>query len=278
MPYPPFIIIFLFIIFVLFSAIKIIREYERAVVFRLGRYVGTKGPGIIILIPFIDKMEKVSLRTITMDIDPQDIITKDNVSVKVNAVLYFRVVYPEKAIIDVEHYLFATNQISQTTLRSIVGQSDLDELLIERDRINQKLQSIIDDHTEPWGIKVSSVEVKQIDLPLEMQRAMARQAEAERERRSKVIAADGEFQAAKKLADAAAQIQDYPVALQLRYLQTLADVATEKNSTTIFPVPIDLLTPFMEKGKAVTAEKLADIKKSLDEFEANEIKRKAKKE
>lgn len=277
MPFSPFLIIILFVAFVLFSAIKIIREYERAVIFRLGRYIGTKGPGIIILIPFIDKMEKVSLRTITMDIDPQDIITKDNVSVKVNAVLYFRVIYPEKAIIDVEHYLFATNQISQTTLRSIVGQSDLDELLIERDRINQRLQSIIDDHTEPWGIKVSSVEVKQIDLPLEMQRAMARQAEAERERRSKVIAADGEFQAAKRLADAAAQIQEYPVALQLRYLQTLADVATEKNSTTIFPVPIDLLTPFMEKGKAITAEKLADIKKSLDEFEAKELERKSKK-
>lgn len=267
---PEFLIIIILVVFILFSAIKIIREYERAVVFRLGRYVGTKGPGIIILIPFIDKMEKISLRTIAMDIDPQDIITKDNVSVKVNAVLYFRVVYPDKSVIDVENYLFATNQISQTTLRSIVGQSDLDELLIERDKINQRLQAIIDDHTEPWGIKVSSVEVKQIDLPLEMQRAMARQAEAERERRSKVIAADGEFQAAKKLADAAAQIQEYPVALQLRYLQTLADVATEKNSTTIFPVPIDLLTPFMEKGKAITAEKLEQLKQDMDKFEKGE--------
>lgn len=274
MSFSPLIIIIVFVIFILFSAIKVIREYERAVVFRLGRYIGTKGPGLIILIPFVDKMEKVTLRTITMDIDPQDIITKDNVSLKVNAVLYFRVVYPDKAVIDVENYLFATNQISQTTLRSIVGQSDLDELLIERDRINQKLQIIIDDHTEPWGIKVSSVEVKQIDLPLEMQRAMARQAEAEREKRSKVIAAEGEFQAARKLSDAAQQIQEYPVALQLRFLQTLADIATEKNSTTIFPVPIDLLTPFMEKGKAITAEKIENIKKSMDEYEANKESKK----
>ena len=191
-------------------------------------------------------MERVSLRTITMDIQPQDIITKDNVSIKVNAVLYFRVMFPDKAIVDVENYLFATNQIAQTTLRSILGQSDLDELLAERDKINKLLQEIIDDHTEPWGIKVSSVEVKQIDLPIEMQRAMAKQAEAERERRSKVINAEGEFQAAQKLKEAAETIQDFPVALQLRYLQTLADIATEKNSTTVFPIPIDLLTPFMK--------------------------------
>jgi regulator of protease activity HflC (stomatin/prohibitin superfamily) len=239
----------LIILLILISSIKILREYERAVVFRLGRLIASKGPGIIILIPFIDKMVRVSLRTIAMDIEPQDVITRDNVSIKVNAVLYFRVMFPDKAIVEVENYLFATNQLSQTTLRSILGQSDLDEILAERDKINQRLQQIIDEHTEPWGIKVSSVEVKQIDLPLEMQRAMARQAEAERERRSKVINADGEFQAAKKLSDAAHQMQDYPVALQLRFLQTLADVATEKNSTTIFPVPIDLLTPFMKNAQ-----------------------------
>lgn len=256
---PATVILLAIIVFILFSMIRILREYERAVVFRLGRLIGAKGPGLIILIPFIDKMVKVGLRTIAMDVQPQDIITRDNVSVKVNAVLYFRVLNPERAIVEVENYLFATNQIAQTTLRSICGQSDLDELLSERDKINQRLQQIIDDHTEPWGIKVSSVEVKQIDLPLEMQRAMARQAEAERERRSKVINADGEFQAAKKLADAAAQIQDYPVALQLRYLQTLADVATEKNSTTIFPVPIDLLTPFIKKTDAITKEKILNI-------------------
>ncbi len=243
------ILIVVILILLIFSSIKILKEYERAVIFRLGRLIQVKGPGIIILIPFIDKMERVSLRTITMDIQPQDIITKDNVSIKVNAVLYFRVMFPEKAVIDVENYLFATNQVSQTTLRSILGQSDLDELLAERDKINKKLQEIIDDHTEPWGIKVSSVEVKQIDLPPEMQRAMAKQAEAERERRSKVINAEGEFQAAQKLKEAAETIQDYPVALQLRYLQTLADIATEKNSTTIFPIPIDLLTPFMKQSQ-----------------------------
>jgi len=243
------IVIIVLLILIISSSIKILKEYERAVIFRLGRLVGVKGPGLIILIPFIDKMERVSLRTITMDIQPQDIITKDNVSIKVNAVLYFRVMFPDKAIVDVENYLFATNQVSQTTLRSILGQSDLDELLAERDKINKKLQEIIDDHTEPWGIKVSSVEVKQIDLPPEMQRAMAKQAEAERERRSKVINAEGEFQAAQKLKEAAQTIQDFPVALQLRYLQTLADIATEKNSTTIFPIPIDLLTPFMKQSQ-----------------------------
>lgn len=251
------------IVFLLFSMIKILREYERAVVFRLGRIIGAKGPGLIILIPFIDKMVKVGLRTITMDVQPQDIITRDNVSVKVNAVLYFRVVYPEKAINNVENYLFATNQIAQTTLRSICGQSDLDELLSERDKINQRLQQIIDDHTEPWGIKVSSVEVKQIDLPIEMQRAMARQAEAERERRAKVINADGEFQAAKKLSEAAAQIQEYPIALQLRFLQTLADIATEKNSTIIFPIPIDLLTPFMKNAETISKDALLDLGKDI---------------
>lgn len=242
-------ILVLFLIFLISSSLKIVKEYERAVIFRLGRLIGAKGPGIIILIPFIDKMVRVSLRTIALNIEPQDIITRDNVSVKVNAVLYFRVVYPDKAIVEVENYLYATNQIAQTTLRSILGQSDLDELLSERESINKRLQVIIDEHTEPWGIKVASVEVKQIDLPMEMQRAMAKQAEAERERRAKIIHADGESQAAEKLADAARVIQDYPVALQLRYLQTLADIATENNSTTIFPIPIDILKPFMDNFK-----------------------------
>jgi regulator of protease activity HflC (stomatin/prohibitin superfamily) len=242
-------VIVLFIIFVLLSAIKVLNEYERAVVFRLGRYIASKGPGLIILIPFIDKMVRVSLRTVTLDVPPQDVITKDNVSIKVSAVVYFRVMDAGKAIIEVENYLFATSQIAQTTLRSILGQSDLDEILAEREALNKRLQSIIDEHTEPWGIKVSAVEIKQVDLPLEMQRAMAKQAEAERERRSKIINADGEFQAAQKLKEAAQMIQDYPVALQLRYLQTLADIATEKNSTTIFPIPIDLISPFLNKGK-----------------------------
>lgn len=228
------------------SSIKILREYERGVIFRLGRLIGGKGPGLIILIPFVDKMVKVSLRTIALNVEPQDVITKDNVSIKVNAVLYFKVVDPDKAVVEVENYLFATHQMAQTTLRSILGQSDLDEILSERDRINQKLQIIIDNHTEPWGIKVSAVEVKQIDLPPEMQRAMARQAEAERERRSKVINADGEYQAAAKLSEAAAQISDQPIALQLRFLQTLSDIAVEKNSTIVFPVPIDLFSTFMK--------------------------------
>jgi len=242
-------VIILFFIFILISSIKILNEYERAVVFRLGRYIASKGPGLIILIPFIDKMVRVSLRTVTLDVPPQDVITKDNVSIKVSAVVYFRVVDAGRAIIEVENYLFATSQIAQTTLRSILGQSDLDEILAEREAINKRLQAIIDDHTEPWGIKVSAVEIKQVDLPIEMQRAMARQAEAERERRSKIINADGEFQAAQKLKEAAMMIQDFPVALQLRYLQTLADIATEKNSTTIFPIPIDLITPFLNKAK-----------------------------
>ncbi len=242
-------IVIIFIVMVLASAIKVMREYERAVIFRLGRLIAVKGPGLIILIPFIDKMVKVSLRTITMDVEPQDVITKDNVSIKVNAVLYFKVVFPEKAIVEVENFLFATHQIAQTTLRSILGQSDLDELLSERESINRRLQTIIDDHTEPWGIKVTAVEVKQIDLPIEMQRAMAKQAEAERERRSKIINADGEFQAAEKLSEAATMLENHPVAVQLRFLQTLSDIATEKNSTTIFPVPIDLLTPFIKQSQ-----------------------------
>ena len=246
--------VFLFIaiifgIIILANAIRILREYERGVIFRLGRLVGAKGPGIIFLIPIVDRMVKVSLRTVVMDVPPQDVITKDNVSIKVNAVLYFRVIEPEKAIVAVENFLFATSQLSQTTLRSILGQSELDELLAERDKINRELQKIIDHQAEPWGIKVSNVEVKHIDLPQEMQRAMAKQAEAERERRSKVIAAEGEFQAAQRLSDAAKILAEQPSALTLRYLQTLREIATEKNSTTIFPVPIDLLRPFMQLDK-----------------------------
>ena len=243
-------IIVIFIILFLSSAIRILREYERAVIFRLGRLIAEKGPGLIILVPIVDKMVRVSLRTIALDVPPQDIITRDNVSVKVSAVIYFRVMDPRKAVVEVEDYLFATSQMSQTTLRSILGQSELDELLSQRDKINKELQVIIDTHTEPWGIKVSNVEVKQIDLPVEMQRAMARQAEAERERRAKVINAEGEFQASQKLADAAKVIGDFPVAIQLRFLQTLVEVASENNSTTIFPVPIDLLSPFLEKKNA----------------------------
>ncbi|ROL57153.1 slipin family protein [Bacteroidetes/Chlorobi group bacterium ChocPot_Mid] len=263
----PQLVILVFILLIIMSSIKVMREYERAVVFRLGRLIAVKGPGLIILIPFIDKMIRVSLRTVVMDIEPQDVITKDNVSIKVNAVLYFRVMEADKAIVDVENYLFATNQLAQTTLRSILGQSDLDEILAEREKINHRLQQIIDDHTEPWGIKVSSVEVKQIDLPIEMQRAMARQAEAERERRAKVINADGEYQAARKLADAAQQIQEFPIALQLRFLQTLSDIATEKNSTIVFPVPIDLLTPFMEGAQSKAKEIISKISNELENKE-----------
>ncbi|MEW6511519.1 MAG: slipin family protein [Bacteroidota bacterium] len=239
-------VIIVFLVIILSNAIRILREYERGIVFRLGRLIGVKGPGIIFLIPIVDKMVKVSLRTVVMDVPPQDIITKDNVSIKVNAVVYFRVVQPDKAIVEVENFLFATSQLSQTTLRSILGQSALDELLAERDKINSELQKIIDYHTEPWGIKINTVEVKQIDLPVEMQRAMARQAEAERERRAKVIHAEGEFQASQKLAEAATIIESHPMALQLRFLQTLTEVASEKNSTTIFPVPIDLIAPFLQ--------------------------------
>jgi regulator of protease activity HflC (stomatin/prohibitin superfamily) len=229
------------------SAIRVLREYERGVIFRLGRLVGAKGPGLIILIPVIDRMVKVSLRTVVMDVPPQDVITRDNVSIQVNAVIYFRVVDPENAIVQVENFLFATSQLSQNTLRSIVGQIELDELLAQRDKINRELQQIIDKHSDPWGIKISLVEVKHIDLPIEMKRSMARQAEAERERRAKVINAEGEYQAATKLQQAAEIIRKHPEALQLRYLQTLVEVAAENNSTTIFPIPIDLFTVFMEK-------------------------------
>src|SRR5262245_49666670 len=238
-----------FLIIILANAIRILREYERGVVFRLGRLISVRGPGLILLIPVIDRMVKVSLRTVVMDVPPQDVITEDNVSIKVNAVVYFRVIEPQKAIVEVENFLQATSQFSQTTLRSVLGQSELDDLLSQREKINQKLQQIIDTHTEPWGIKVSNVEVKQIDLPQEMQRAMAKQAEAERERRSKVIAAEGEYQASQRLADAARILSDQPSALTLRYLQTLREIATENNSTTIFPVPIDLVKPFLNLDK-----------------------------
>ncbi len=244
MPYIATIVVIFIIL--LASAIRILREYERGVIFRLGRLIGAKGPGLIILIPIIDRMVKISLRTVVMDVPPQDVITRDNVSVQVNAVIYFRVLSPEKSVVEVENYLFATSQLSQTTLRSIVGQVELDELLAQRDKINKDLQQIIDKHSDPWGIKVSLVEIKHIDLPIEMKRAMARQAEAERERRSRVINAEGEYQAATKLQMAAEIIDRFPVALQLRFLQTLAEVASENNSTTIFPVPIDLFTHFMK--------------------------------
>lgn len=243
-----FVVIF-FGIIILANAVRILREYERGVIFRLGRLAGrggVRGPGLILLVPIIDKMVKVSLRTVVFDVPPQDIITQDNVSIKVNAVVYFRVIEPQKAVVQVENYMVATSQISQTTLRSVLGQSELDDLLSQREKINQKLQQIIDAHTEPWGVKVSNVEVKQIDLPQEMQRAMAKQAEAERERRSKIIAAEGEFQASQRLSEAAAILAEQPSALTLRYLQTLREIATENNSTTIFPVPIDFLKPFLK--------------------------------
>jgi len=239
----------LFVVFlgivVLANSIRIVREYDRLVVFRLGRLIGERGPGLVLLIPIVDRAVKVGLRTVTMDVPPQDIITKDNVSVKVNAVIYFRVVGAQAAVIEVENYLYATSLIAQTTLRSILGQAELDELLSEREKQNQALQQVIDRQTEPWGIKVSTVEVKNVDLPQDMQRAIARQAEAERERRAKVINAEGEYQAAARLAEAAAVIGREPVAIQLRYLQTLAEIAKENNSTIIFPVPVDMLKAFM---------------------------------
>jgi regulator of protease activity HflC (stomatin/prohibitin superfamily) len=233
------------LVFILASAVKILMEYERGVIFRLGRYSRTGGPGLTLLIPFIEQMRRVELRLVTMDVPPQDVITRDNVSVKVNAVLYFRVLKPEDAVINVEDFLYATSQLAQTTLRSVLGQADLDELLSAREKINEELQTILDRQTDPWGIKVTNVEVKHVDLPQEMQRAMARQAEAERERRAKVINAEGEYQAATRLAEAAEIIAVHPQALQLRFLQTLSEVATENNSTILFPLPIDLLTPFL---------------------------------
>jgi len=242
-----YILALILIVFFLATAIRILREYERGVIFRLGRVIKTKGPGFIILIPIIDKMVKVSLRLVTMDVPPQDVITRDNVSVKVNAVIYFRVMDSNKAVIEVENYLFATSQLAQTTLRSVCGQVELDEILTEREKINTRLQSILDRATDPWGIKVTTVEVKHIDLPQEMQRAMAKQAEAERERRAKVINAEGEYQAATRLSEAANIIQKYPEALQLRYLQTLRDISSENNSVILFPIPIDLFKAFLKK-------------------------------
>ncbi len=242
----PLLTIIILLIFLISSAIRVLREYERGVIFRLGRLIAAKGPGLFFLIPVVDRMVKVSLRTVVMDVPPQDIITKDNVSVKVNAVVYFRVVDPSKAVVEVEDYLYATSQLSQTTLRSILGQAELDELLSSREKINADLQTILDTHTDPWGIKVSQVEIKHVDLPQEMQRAMAKQAEAERERRAKVINAEGEFQAATKLAQAAEIMNKEPITIQLRFLQTLREVAAENNSTTIFPVPIDLFKPFVK--------------------------------
>ena len=227
------------------SGVKVLSEFERAVVFRLGRLVKHRGPGLIYIIPLIERMVRVDMRTVTLDIPAQDVITRDNVSLKVNAVLYFRVLEPNQATVEIENYLFATSQLAQTTLRSVCGQVELDELLSDRDKINGRLQEIVDTQTDPWGIKVSLVEVKHIDLPQEMQRALAKQAEAERDRRAKVINAEGEFQASQRLVDAATIIEDHPIALQLRYLQTLSEVATENNSTTLFPIPIDLLSPFL---------------------------------
>jgi len=233
-------------VFFLSAAIRILNEYERGVIFRLGRVIKAKGPGLIILIPIIDKMVKVSMRLVVMDVDSQDVITRDNVSVKVNAVIYFRVIEPIKAVIEVEEYNYAVSQLAQTTLRSVCGQAELDELLSAREKINSQLQEILDMHTDPWGIKVTTVELKHIDLPQEMQRSMAKQAEAERERRAKVINADGEFQAANRLADAAEILHDHPMALQLRYLQTMREITAEQNTTTIFPFPLELFRPFLE--------------------------------
>ncbi|MGH7787466.1 MAG: slipin family protein [Candidatus Binatia bacterium] len=242
----PLITIVLFGAALIFSGLKVLKEFERGVVFRLGRLVGARGPGLVYVIPMVERMEKVDLRTVTMDVPPQDVITKDNVSVKVNAVLYFRVVDPRRAIVEVVDYLFATSQLAQTTLRSVCGQREMDELLSEREQINQHIQEILDAQTDPWGIKVTTVEIKHIDLPQEMQRAMAAQAEAERERRAKVINAEGEFQAAQRLTEASAILGKNPTALQLRFLQTLTEVAAEHNSTTIFPLPVDLLRPFLK--------------------------------
>ncbi len=246
------------------NAIKVLNEYERGVVFRLGRVIAAKGPGLIILIPMIDRIQKVSLRLITADVPAQDIITRDNVSVKVNAVIYFRVMDPVKAVITVEDYLFATSQLAQTTLRSVCGQADLDELLSARDKINMHLQEILDRQTDPWGIKVTVVELKHIDLPQELQRAMARQAEAERERRAKVIHAEGEFQASERLREAAEILQRSPMAMQLRYLQTLREIAAENNSTTIFPIPIDLIKPFLHPTPDIQPQEENRNKESQD--------------
>ncbi len=240
--------IVIILIVVVFTSIKVLNEYERGVILTLGRFTGVKGPGLIFVIPAIQQIFRMSTRVVVLDVPPQDVITRDNISVKVNAVIYFRVVNPQTAVLNVENYMYATSQLAQTTLRSVLGQQELDDLLANRDKINKNLQEILDLHTEPWGIKISSVEVKNVDLPQEMQRAIAKQAEAERERRAKVIHAEGEFQAAQKLSDAAAIMAVNPAAIQLRYLQTLTEIATDNNSTTIFPVPIDMLNMFMKKN------------------------------
>jgi regulator of protease activity HflC (stomatin/prohibitin superfamily) len=251
-----FVVVAIFVIFILSAAIKILREYERGVIFRLGRLLGSpKGPGLFLLIPIVDRMVKVDLRTITLIVPPQEVITKDNVPVRVNAVCYFRVVNPSDSVVQVENFMVATSQIAQTTLRSVLGQHSLDELLSERDKINAILQEIIDESTAPWGIKVSIVEVKDVEIPSDMQRAMARQAEAERERRAKIINAEGEFQAAERLKEAALVMEQAPIALQLRYLQTLLEIGASNNSTIIFPAPIDLLRPFLERADAEKIEK-----------------------
>ena len=243
--------IIIILIFFLSTSIRVLNEYERGVIFRLGRVINAKGPGLIILIPVIDKMVKVSLRLIVVDVDPQDVITRDNVSVKVNAVIYFRVVDTVKAVVEVENFQYAMTQLAQTTLRSICGQAELDELLSAREKINSQLQEILDAHTDQWGIKVATVELKHIDLPQEMQRAMAKQAEAERERRAKIINAEGEQQAAAKLAEAAQIIENHPMALQLRYLQTMREMSAEQNTTTIFPVPMDMFKPFLNLANVI---------------------------
>ena len=248
-------VIIIIVLFLLANAIKVLKEYERGVIFRLGRLIGVKGPGLILIIPIIDRMVRVSLRIVTFDVPPQDVITKDNVSIKVNAVVYFRVMDPAKAIVEVQDYYYATSQIAQTTLRSVLGEVELDELLAEREKINMRLQKIIDEQTDPWGVKVSTVEIKHVDLPQEMQRAMARQAEAERDRRAKVINAMGEYQAAEKLAQAAKVMSISPITVQLRYLQTLSEIAAENNSTTVFPIPIELFKPFMELAEKMSTKK-----------------------
>ncbi len=251
LPFPPLLIVLVVVAFYLFSSIKILNEYERGVVFRLGKLLAhPKGPGVILVFPPIDKMVRVSLRTIVMDVPPQDVITRDNVSVKVNAVVYFRVMDPRKAIVSVESYHYATSQLAQTTLRSVLGKVEMDDLLSERDRLNQQLQEILDQQTDPWGVKVASVEVKHVDLPPDMQRAMARQAEAEREKRAKIIHADGELQASAKLAQAAGVIATEPISITLRYLQTLTEIASDKSSTIVFPLPIDLIQLLTDRNKA----------------------------
>jgi len=249
----PILAVFVILGLILASAIRILKEYERGVIFRLGRLIGEKGPGLILLIPIIDKMQKVSLRLVVLDVPPQDVITRDNVSIKVNAVVYFRVMDSNSAVVQVENFLYATSQLAQTTLRSVLGQVELDELLAERDKINKNLQDILDRQTDPWGVKVTNVEVKHVDLPQEMQRAMAKQAEAERDKRAKVIHAEGEFQAAARLQDAAKIMEVNPITLQLRYLQTLAEISSESSTNTIFPIPLDLIAPFL-KGTAEKTE------------------------